>query len=48
MVKLAGISGAVAREGGALEYLAARGGPVPQSESTGLTDVSVTTAVVDG
>jgi len=40
VVKLEGISGALAREGAALEYLAARGGPVPELKAIGLTDVA--------
>ena len=40
VVKLEGVAGALARESAALEYLAARGGPVPQLKATGLTDVS--------
>jgi len=40
VVKLEGISGALAREGAALEYLAVRGGPAPELKAAGLTDVS--------
>jgi aminoglycoside phosphotransferase (APT) family kinase protein len=40
VVKLEGISGALAREGAALEYLAARGGSVPELKAIGLTEVS--------
>jgi aminoglycoside phosphotransferase len=40
VVKLEGISGALAREGAALEYLAVRGGPVPELRAAGLADVS--------
>ncbi len=40
MVKLEGVSGALARERAALEYLTARGAPVPELKATGLTDVS--------
>jgi aminoglycoside phosphotransferase (APT) family kinase protein len=40
VVKLEGVSGALAREGAALEYLTARGGPVPGLKAAGLTDVS--------
>ncbi len=40
VIKLAGISGALARESAALEYLTARGGPVPELKATGRTCVS--------
>jgi aminoglycoside phosphotransferase (APT) family kinase protein len=40
VVKLEGVSGALARESAALEYLAARGGPVPELMAIGLTDVA--------
>ena len=40
VVKLEGISGALAREGAALEYLAVHDGPAPELKAAGLTDVS--------
>jgi aminoglycoside phosphotransferase len=40
VVKLERVSGALARESAALEYLAARGGPVPELRAIGLTDVA--------
>ncbi len=40
VVKLEGISGALAREGAALEYLAVRGGHAPELKAAGLTDVA--------
>jgi aminoglycoside phosphotransferase (APT) family kinase protein len=40
VVKLEGVSGALARESAALQYLAARGGPVPELKAIGLTDVA--------
>jgi aminoglycoside phosphotransferase (APT) family kinase protein len=40
VVKLEGIPGALGRESAALEYLAARRGPVPEVKAIGLTDVA--------
>lgn len=40
VVKLERISGALAREGAALKYLTARGGPSPELKAAGVTDVS--------